>query len=200
MRQVQRKAVSGRFVFLGPPGVGKGTQAELLAKDADIPHISTGVMLREEVSSGSALGKQVAPLLASGEFVPDSLVQRIIEQRLISNDARNGFILDGFPRNLPQAETLSVLLKLRGIFLDAVISFDLGKDELLSRLSARRESENRADDNLSIQARRLEVYQEQTEPLLDYYRDLGLLLTVPADGSVEEVYQCLSDALKGRLS
>lgn len=185
-----------KVVFLGPPGAGKGTQAKLLAEGQGIAHISTGEMLRAEVGGGSELGKRVKGIMEAGQLVPDDLIVDIIGERVKKSDCAKGYILDGFPRTIPQAKALSEMLKKNQSKLDAVVSFEVSEQDILDRLAHRRGAEARADDNAATQLERLRVYREQTEPLIKFYADLGMLKTVNAAASIEEVYQRLESELK----
>lgn len=184
-----------KVVFLGPPGAGKGTQAKLLAERKRIAHISTGEMLRSAVAAGTELGKQVKDIIDSGKLVPDALMVALIQDRVKAADCVEGYILDGFPRTVPQAEALAEMLKSNGVTLDAVVYFEVSEADLLRRLEHRRGVEQRADDSVATQIERLRVYREQTAPLVDFYRAKGALTSVDAAGSVDEVYSKLNQAL-----
>lgn len=185
-----------RLIFLGAPGAGKGTQAVKLAAELGIPHISTGAMLRQAVNSGSDLGNQVKAVIESGSLVSDSMMIDIIGDRLKSDDCSDGYILDGFPRTLQQAEVLSSLSATGGNFrIDAAVYFELSDAEVLRRLEGRRHLESRADDSEDVQRKRLVVYKEQTAPVIDFYQRQNLLLSVDSAGSVDEVYGLLLAAL-----
>ncbi len=213
-----------RIVLLGAPGSGKGTQAQRLMAEKGIPQISTGDLLRAAVASGSELGRKAKSAMDAGELVSDDIVLGMIRERLAEDDAANGFILDGFPRNESQAESLDELLAELGQPLDAAVLMDVDFDILMKRLTGRRtcsvtgkvlnihyspqeeldaclkaggELRQREDDNEEIIANRLQVYREQTAPLVDYYRDRGLLKTVDAEGSIEAVYERLVSAVEG---
>ena len=188
-----------RLVFLGPPGAGKGTQAKLLAAEKSLIHISTGDMLRGAVTSGSELGKQVKAVIDSGQLVSDELMISIIEDRISQDDCKSGYVLDGFPRTVLQAQALEDLLKKRGESLAHVVLFDISEDELLRRLAHRRSVEGRVDDNEATQRERLKVYAESTLPLIAFYESLGLLRRVAALSSVEEVQANLSRAIAGEF-
>jgi adenylate kinase len=172
-----------RILFLGPPGAGKGTQAQLLADAIGIPHISSGAMLREAVADGTELGKKAESIMAAGDLVPDDLVVAMIEERLAKDDARAGYILDGFPRNVVQAKALQAALGDDAI--DAMLLFDVGEDELVDRLLGRAE-EGRADDAEETIRRRFDVYRGETEPLIEAYADR--VIAVDGTGSVDEVF------------
>lgn len=180
-----------RIVLLGAPGSGKGTQGERLARHLRIPQISTGDLLRAAVSEGNELGRKAKAAMDAGHLVADEIVIEMIHQRLDRADAGAGFILDGFPRTRPQAAALDRLLgKLRQP-LDKVINLDVPDDEIIQRLLAR----GRADDTEDTIRRRLQVYSEQTRPLLDYYRAEGKLVIVPGVGSVDDIFQRILAAL-----
>jgi len=157
------------IILIGPPGAGKGTQAEGLTKRFGIPHISTGDMLRAEVAAGSALGKKAKTIMAAGGLVPDQLLIQALTQRLAAEDCARGFILDGFPRNVPQAEALDAMLAARGQHLDAVVALHVDEAVLAARIAGRREITHRADDNPETVKARLAAYHEETTPLLPYY-------------------------------
>lgn len=203
-----------RLIFLGPPGAGKGTQARALAEAQRVPQISTGDMLREAVGAGSPLGATARSFMERGALVPDDVIVGLIAERLGKPDARSGFILDGFPRTMPQAEALDRLLGELGQTLDRVIYFDVPEAEVLRRLTGRRSCPacqstfhvmsapprregvcdtcggtlvQRADDSEATVRKRLDVYAKQTAPLLGYYRDRGLLATVPGEAPIETV-------------
>jgi adenylate kinase len=172
-----------RLVLLGPPGSGKGTQAERLAERLAVPTISTGDMARVEIESGSELGREIEQTVASGALVEDEVMARLVRWRLAEPDADAGFLLDGYPRTLPQADTLASILMEQGKQLDGVLMIDVQETELLRRLLDRQ----RADDKEEIIRRRLEVYYRQTRPLVGHYRNLGLLREIDGQQSVGEV-------------
>jgi adenylate kinase len=178
-----------RLVFLGAPGVGKGTQAKLLSQEKQIPHISTGDILRAAIKGGSSLGLKVKSIIDSGQLVPDELIIELIKERTKESDCKIGYIFDGFPRTIPQAEALKEILGERGEKLDYVICFELEESEILKRLAGRREAESRVDDDQETQKKRLEVYNQQTAPLIDYYQQSGLLKIVDASGNMEQVFK-----------
>jgi adenylate kinase len=190
------------LLVLGPQGSGKGTQAKLLAGDLGIPHVSTGDMFRAAIAQGTELGRQVEPILAAGELVPDALTVALIRERLAEPDAADGFVLDGFPRNLAQAEALDGMLAAIGRALDAVLFFDLSDELAIERMLGRAQEEGRADDTLEVIARRLEIYHEQTAPVVEHYRASGCLVPLHAERSIEEVATEIQEALEliGRRS
>ncbi|MEX1323299.1 MAG: adenylate kinase [Synechococcaceae cyanobacterium] len=172
-----------RLLVLGPPGAGKGTQAQRLASARGLLHLSTGDLLRAEVAAGSQLGREAEAVMARGELVSDALVLAIVRQRLEEQPEGGGWLLDGFPRNLPQAEALATLLAELGQPIELVVLLELDDAVLIQRLLSR----GRADDNEAVIRHRLEVYREQTAPLISYYRERGLLESVEADGTVEQI-------------
>jgi len=204
-----------RLVIFGPPGAGKGTQAKMLSERLGIPHIATGDMFREAVKAGTELGRLAKQYMDRGELVPDNIVIGLVEERLRQPDCSKGFILDGFPRTVKQAEALDDVLAKLGIGLDAVINLEVGEDEVIKRLSLRRtckkcgavyhlifnpprEDERcdrcggplyqRDDDKEETVRNRLKVYRQQTKPLLDYYRQRGLLRDVDGEKPIDEVF------------
>ena len=171
-----------RVVLLGPPGAGKGTQAQKLAEKLEIPQISTGELFRRNIDNGTRLGLEAKRYLDAGDLVPSDLTNQLVDERLSDADAANGFILDGYPRSLEQAKALHDMLERRGTDIDAVLEFRVSEDELFQRLSAR----GRADDTEDVIRNRMKVYRDETAPLLEYYS--GQLKTVDAVGSVDEVF------------
>ena len=190
-----------RIVLLGPPGSGKGTQATRLAQRLAILQLSTGDMLREAVAEGSASGLRVKHIMDRGELVPDDVVVSVIASRIDHSDAANGFILDGFPRTVAQAEALDQELASRGIKLDAVLELEVDEDALLDRIRGRAEEAAskgepvRRDDNPEVFKTRLDVYREQTAPVTEYYRSQGLLNIVDGLQPIDAVTEQLSAAL-----
>lgn len=180
-----------RLVLLGPPGSGKGTQAEILAQRMGVPAISTGDMLREAVAEGSDLGRQVESIMSSGALVDDDTMAEVVRERLGRQDAAKGFILDGYPRTLPQAETLESILQRSGAELDAVVLVDVPEEELISRAVAR----GRSDDSADVIRERLRVYREKTRPLVEHYQERRLLREVDGYASIEEVNRRILDAV-----
>jgi adenylate kinase len=170
-----------RLIFLGAPGAGKGTQAQILAESAEIPHISTGDILRAEVKGQTELGLKAKSYMDKGELVPDSLILDMIRARLGQPDASKGWILDGFPRNVSQAEFLDRLLAEISQNYDLAINLDVPQDRLVERLLNRATIQNRPDDTEDVIRRRLVVYDEQTLPLIDYYRHKGVYREVNGD-------------------
>lgn len=191
-----------RLVLLGPPGAGKGTQATRIAKRFAVPQLSTGDMLREAVASGSALGARVKDIMEHGDLVPDDVVIAVVADRMDCSDAANGFVLDGFPRTVAQAEALDRELAARGIGLEAVLELEVDEDVLLVRIKGRAEEAGnkgqpvRRDDNPDVFKTRLKAYRVQTAPVTEYYRSQGLLHIVdglqPIDVVTDELAAVLS--------
>lgn len=181
-----------RLVLVGPPGAGKGTQAERLSQQLGVPHISTGELFRANVGNGTALGVEAKQYLDAGELVPDSVTNEMVRQRLAESDAVVGFLLDGFPRNVAQADVLTEILREQGVQLDAVVQFDIAEDVVVDRLLAR----GRSDDTEEVIRRRQQIYRSETAPLLDYYR--GVLITIDAVGSVEDITERALKALRAQ--
>jgi adenylate kinase len=181
-----------RLVLVGPPGAGKGTQAAVLSGKLGIPHISTGDLFRAHISEQSELGREVKRYLDAGDLVPDAVTNEMVRQRLGDEDARHGFLLDGFPRNVAQADVLGKILAGDGNALDAVIEFRVAEEELVQRLLAR----GRNDDTEDVIRYRQQVYRQETAPLLNHYRDI--LLTVDAVGDVDDVTGRVLSALRDR--
>lgn len=184
-----------RLLLLGPPGVGKGTQAHRLVTKLEIPQISTGDMLRAAVAAGTEIGRQAKAAMARGELVPDEVVIGVARERLSKADARRGFILDGFPRTTPQAEALDETLEQLGSPLEACVVLTAPEDELVRRLLQRSRIEGRSDDGEATVRKRMLVYREQTEPLVAYYGERGLVRQIDALGSVDEVEKRIEEAL-----
>ena len=203
-----------RIILMGPPGAGKGTQAEVLTTRLNIPHISTGDMFRKAVKEGTSLGNEAKRYMDSGRLVPDEVTVGIVKERLAEEDCQNGFLLDGFPRTVPQADALERTLQDLGVKIDRVINIDVDREALLKRLTGRRvckscgatfhvdykpsregnncefcqgELYQRSDDSEFTVANRLAVYAEQTAPLIEYYEGKGLLLNIAGDTEVETV-------------
>ena len=184
------------MVFLGPPGSGKGTQAVRLAKELNIVHLSTGDVLREAVKNGTDLGKKAEGFMTRGELVPDELIIGLIEAKISAGELKNGFILDGFPRTMPQAESLSKMFNKNSIALDKAILLKVGDDEILKRLKGRAEKEGRADDTEDVIKNRLEVYRAQTQPIEDYYRGKSILKEIHGEDTMDNVYKAILEAAK----
>ncbi len=184
------------LLVLGPQGSGKGTQARRIADDYGIPHISTGDMFRAAIASGSALGREVEPILARGDLVPDGLTVALIRERLGEPDAAAGFVLDGFPRTLAQADALDAMLAQIGRELDAVLFFDLDDETARQRMLGRAAEEGRSDDTPEVIERRLALYHEQTAPVVEHYRATGRLVPLHAERSIAEVYAEIQRALE----
>jgi adenylate kinase len=181
-----------RLVLVGPPGAGKGTQAVRLAERLGVPHISTGDLFRANLKQETELGTEAKRYMDAGDLVPDSVTVAMVRDRLAADDVTKGFILDGFPRTVSQAGSLSEILAGRGEDLDAVVEMQVPEDLLVERLLAR----GRGDDTEDVIRRRQQVYRDETEPLLDHYRDR--LVTVDAVGSIEEITDRVADALGAR--
>ena len=210
-----------RLILVGPPGAGKGTQAQFLAAHYSIPHISTGDIFRANLKAGTELGNQAKAFMDRGELVPDSVTNEMVKDRLTHGDVANGFLLDGYPRNVAQAEVLRAFLAEQKSPLQAALELSIAAEEIIKRLSSRRTCRacgasasagattcsscsssdlyQREDDKEEVIARRLEVYEEQTAPIISFYRSEGLLITIPAVGSVAEITEHAITAL-GRLS
>jgi adenylate kinase len=204
-----------RLVLVGPPGAGKGTQAQFLAAHFSIPHISTGDIFRANLKAGTDLGNQAKSFMDRGELVPDSVTNEMVRDRLTHDDVAHGFLLDGFPRNVAQAEVLRAILADKKTPLHAVLEFSLADEEIIARLSSRRtcrdcgapsvgvdkcptcggEVYQREDDKAEVITRRLEVYAEQTAPIISFYRNEGLLISVSAAGNVEDITASAISAL-----
>ena len=181
-------------LVLGPQGSGKGTQAKRVSSDYEIPHVSTGDMFRA-LDDATPLGREVNEIMERGDLVPDEITIRMIRERLADDDAREGFILDGFPRNLAQAEALDEMLEEIGRNLDVIFFFDLDDETAKERALGRAHEEGRTDDTPETIARRLSIYHEQTEPVVEYYRTSGKLVPLHAARTVEEVASEVQSAL-----
>jgi adenylate kinase len=190
-----------RLVLLGPPGAGKGTQATRLAASRGIVQLSTGDMLRGAVAAGTDVGRQAGTIMDRGDLVPDPVIVAIIADRIDDPDCAGGFILDGFPRNVAQAEALTEMLADKGVELDAVIELAVDADALAARIEKRAAETGgaRADDNLDTLKKRLEVYREQTAPVSDYYRSRGMLRRVDGMQSIDQVTEAIEAVLEVEL-
>ncbi len=214
-----------RLVLLGAPGAGKGTQAKKLIEKYRIPQISTGDILRKAVADGTPLGKEAKVIMDKGELVPDKIVLGLVEERVKQDDCKNGYILDGFPRNTAQAEALDKMLSDLRMPLDSALSVDVPKDDLMKRLTGRRTCKNcqqmynvyfsppkkegacdkcggqlfqRDDDKEATIKKRLEVYDAQTAPLIDYYKKKGILKSVMGIGSIDDIFKKVCNTLEGK--
>ncbi len=181
--------MKNKLLFLGPPGAGKGTQAKIYCNKYGLDHLSTGDLLRDEVSSGSELGLKAAEIMNKGELVSDELVLSIVEGRLLNIE--KGWLLDGFPRNIKQANSLKILLEKINQPLEAVISIKVSDDYLIKRLLAR----GREDDNKEVIINRLKIYREKTAPLIDLYSKEGILKGIDGDSEIDVVFSCIEKAL-----
>jgi adenylate kinase len=184
------------ILLLGPQGAGKGTQGRMIASEHGIPHIATGDMLREAMAADGELGRRVKPIYDAGGLVPDDLMIALIRERLNADDARQGFVLDGFPRTMPQAEALEEMLREIGRELDVVFQFQLDDEVGRERMLRRAAEEGRTDDTPEVIERRLRLYHQETEPLVEYYRSRGNLVGIHADRPIDEVFAEIQQALE----
>lgn len=184
-----------RIVLLGAPGSGKGTQAALMVDRLSIPHISTGLLLRNAAKRGTELGLRAKVLTDRGELVPDDIMADIIEERLSRPDVADGFILDGYPRNLSQAKSLDSMLERLGQPAEEAIQIDVDPEQIINRLARRAAKEQRSDDAEEVVRNRMRVYHEQTSPVIDYYEGRGLLTHVLGDGPVDVVLERILSVL-----
>lgn len=184
-----------RLVLLGAPGSGKGTQAARLREHLQVPHVSTGDLLRAAVKAGTPLGLQAKAVMESGALVSDEIVLGMLEERLTAGDTGNGFILDGYPRNLVQANALDALLKKLSQPVDIAVQLDVDAELLVERIAGRAQVEGRADDTPEAVRNRLKIYNEATAPVVDFYRNTGRLACVNGVGSVDEVFQRILETL-----
>lgn len=185
------------IVMLGAPGAGKGTQAVRIAETHGIPHISTGEMLRAAIAAGSELGQKVKGIVESGALVPDELIVEVIRERLSQPDARSGFVLDGFPRTIVQAEALDALLAELERPLQIVLELELAEETAVKRMLGRALDEGRADDTPEVIKNRFAVYRRETEPLSNYYRNTGILVAVDSSPGMDEVFAEIERVLDG---
>ena len=184
------------ILLLGPQGSGKGTQAKLVAQDYGLPHIATGEMLRAAIAVGTELGERVKPILDTGRLVPDDLMVALIRERLAEPDAEDGFVLDGFPRTLAQAEALDDMLAEIGRGLDLILEFQVDEQTAIERMLRRAAEEGRTDDTPGVIRTRLELYREKTLPVIEHYRATGKLVGIHAGRSIDEVYAEVQQALE----
>lgn len=184
-----------RLVLLGAPGSGKGTQAARLKDALKVPHISTGDLLRAEVAAGTPLGLQAKEVMARGDLVSDEILLGMLEERFSRDDTRGGFILDGYPRNLAQAAALDALLQRLGQPFDAAVQLEVDNELLIERLAGRAEAEGRADDRPESVRKRLQVYDQQTAPVIEFYREHGQLTVVDGVGTLDEVFDRILAAI-----
>ena len=184
-----------RLVLLGAPGSGKGTQAARLKDHLQVPHISTGDLLRAEVAAGSPLGVQAREVMARGDLVSDAILLGMLEDRVSRPDVANGFILDGYPRNLAQAAALDALLVRIGQPMDAAVQLEVDNELLIERLAGRAQAEGRSDDNPESVRKRLTVYDQQTAPVIGFYRQHGQLSVVDGVGGLDEVFNRILEAI-----
>jgi adenylate kinase len=184
-----------RVIMMGPPGAGKGTQATFVAEHFGIPAISTGDIFRANVAEGTPLGLEAKRYMDKGEYVPDEITNKMVRNRIDEPDAEPGFLLDGYPRTLAQVEELDGMVEFTGHRLDAAVVLTVDSEEIVQRLLQRAEVEGRADDTEEVIRRRQEIYREQTEPLIDVYRDRGLLVEVDGMGEVDQVTKRIFEAL-----
>lgn len=176
-----------RVILMGPPGAGKGTQAKVIAQRLAIPAISTGDIFRANVSAGTPLGQQAKQYMDAGDYVPDAITNDMVRDRIAEDDARSGFLLDGYPRTVDQVEELDKVLAEAGESVDAAVQLTVNDEELVQRLLNRAHVEGRADDTEEVIRRRQQVYNDQTAPLLSVYADRGLLIKVDGMGKVDDV-------------
>ena len=184
-----------RLVLLGAPGSGKGTQAARLKEHLQVPHISTGDLLRAEVAAGTPLGLEAKAIMARGDLVSDDILLGMLEERFSREDTRAGFILDGYPRNLSQAAALDALLKKLGVQFDAAVQLEVDNEQIIERLAGRAQAEGRADDSPESVRHRLDVYDRQTAPVIAFYREYDQLTVVDGVGSLDEVFTRIVKAI-----
>lgn len=185
-----------KLLFMGPPGAGKGTQAAILCKELGIPQISTGEILRAAVKNGTEMGKKASEFMNAGKLVPDEVVIGIVQDRIKEDDAQKGYVLDGFPRTIEQADALGKMLAGMDQQLDAALNLDVPDEELVRRLLERAQKDGRADDTEPVIKERLQTYNSQTAPLIEYYEKQGILKPINGLGSMEEITDRIRGALK----
>jgi adenylate kinase len=184
------------ILLLGPQGSGKGTQARRISAEYGIPHIATGDMLRQAMEAGTPLGLTIKPIYDAGQLVPDEIMIELIRERLEEPDGAEGFVLDGFPRTMPQADALDAMLREIGRELTVVFALQVSDEICIERLLKRARDERRSDDTPEAIRRRLELYHRETEPLIEHYRTLGVLVPIHADGTPNEVFAEIQAALE----
>ena len=189
-----------RMIFMGPPGAGKGTQAAVVAEKYGIPAISTGDIFRANVGEGTPLGLEAKRYMDAGEYVPDSVTNNMVRDRLAQPDAEPGFLLDGYPRTLAQVEELDGMLAASGASLDAVVVLTVDSEELVQRLLKRAETSGRSDDTEEVIANRLAIYERETAPILDVYRERGAVVAIDGVGSLDEITERIVDNEDGTES
>ena len=189
-----------KYIIMWPQGCGKGTQAKLLIEPLGVPHISTGALLRNAAKRGTELGLQAKSITDKGELVPDDIMSDMIEERLGRDDVANGFILDGYPRNLSQAKSLDLMLERLGKPVEEAIHIDVDPEQIIKRIAKRAKEEDRSDDTEKTVRNRMRVYAEQTAPVADYYAERGLLTRVLGDGAKEEISQRILSVLNIRAT
>ncbi|XCB30587.1 adenylate kinase [Arcanobacterium hippocoleae] len=187
--------MKARLIMVGPPGAGKGTQAKVLAEKLGVPTISTGSIFRTHISEGTELGKIAASYIDGGNLVPDEVTDALVKDRLSQADVKAGFILDGYPRNVHQVAALDKILTELGVSLDGVIELAIPDEAIVGRLLHRAEIENRVDDTEEVIRHRIEVYHQETAPLIDIYQERGLLLNVDGTGTIAEVLASLVNSV-----
>lgn len=185
------------FLIFGPPGSGKGTQSVKLAEKFNLVHLSTGDMLRAEIAEGSELGQKMSSIMSKGELVPDEVVIEMIAKKIDSSKGQSGFLFDGFPRTVAQAESLEKMLNDRGMKIDSMLVLDVEHDELVKRLVARAEVSGRPDDkDPKVIENRIDVYREKTEPIIDFSRKKGMYEPVDGMGTIDDIFKRLSDKVE----
>ncbi|KRC60779.1 adenylate kinase [Agromyces sp. Root81] len=189
---------SARFLIVGPQGSGKGTQGVLVAEAFGVPQVATGDIFRANVSGGTELGKRVQSIIEAGDLVPDELTSELVRDRLEQADAASGFVLDGYPRNRGQVDDLDAFLTARGEALDAVIELEVPRDESIARLRQRAAQQGRTDDTEEVIANRLAIYERETAPILDVYRERGVVVRIDGVGTLDEVTRRIFSALAER--